>query len=344
MLSIIKAVPDQLDFQYGFSYLNSVLVLIPRSLYPEKPFVNLDTTIGQTVFGCNSFGACGVPPGLLAESYLNFGLVGLFVMPVVLGLFVGKLDLQFKLSRPGGKFQIFYVTTGLYLGMAILGSGPREAPITETLDESHPWLQFFALCCERHVDCSEHSIPVPTPERMSCADLGRSANAGFLFDSQIFCLQEYGGISRYFASLAREMNLLPAVDASIVAPLYVNQYLRDLPNGTVRGAQIGGKRISKALLCAGSSLASEPVFWRMRPDIVHETYYYPQVRWFRRGIRVVSIYDMNYEVHPELFAPGSLPKWKRRAAESADHVICISENTKRDLLRFLRRRRGKGGF
>jgi glycosyltransferase involved in cell wall biosynthesis len=155
-----------------------------------------------------------------------------------------------------------------------------------------------------------------------------------LFDSQIFCLQEYGGISRYFASLAREMNLLSGVDAFIVAPLYVNQYLGSLPNGTVRGTRVGGRGMSKALLCAGSSLASEPAFWRMRPDIIHETYYYPQVRWFRRGVRVVSIYDMNYEVHPELFVPGSLPKWKRMAAESADHVICISENTKRDLLRF----------
>jgi oligosaccharide repeat unit polymerase len=159
MISIIKAVPEKLDFQYGFSYLNSVLVLIPRSLFPEKPFVNLDTTIGQTVFDCNSFGACGIPPGLLAESYLNFGVAGLFVMPVVLGLLVGKLDLQFKLSRPGGKFQIFYLTTGLYLGMAILGSGIASS-ITETLNQI-VLIVFLCLVCQRRESLeAAHSRPV----------------------------------------------------------------------------------------------------------------------------------------------------------------------------------------
>jgi glycosyltransferase involved in cell wall biosynthesis len=155
------------------------------------------------------------------------------------------------------------------------------------------------------------------------------------FDSQIFCLQKYGGISRYFASLAREMNAMPGVDARVVAPLYVNEYLGELPRGIVTGKKVEGRAIPKPLLCVASSLAGEIVLVGTKSDVVHETYYYPQLRGPRRSKRVVSVYDMNYEKYPGLFPKNdSMPKWKRRAVETADHVICISENTRRDLLEF----------
>jgi oligosaccharide repeat unit polymerase len=123
MIAIVKAIPNVLDFQYGYSYLNAVLVLIPRSLFPDKPFVNLDTTIGQAVFGCEVFGACAVPPGLLGESFLNFGVPGVFVMPVLMGMLVGAMDLRFRMTRPGNTYQVLYLMSGLYIGMGILGSG-----------------------------------------------------------------------------------------------------------------------------------------------------------------------------------------------------------------------------
>jgi oligosaccharide repeat unit polymerase len=163
MISIIKAIPEQLDFQYGFSYLNSILILIPRSLFPDKPFVNLDTTIGQVVFGCNAFGACAVPPGLLAESYLNWGVSGLFVAPILIGVLVGKLDLKFRVARPGGTFEIFYIVMGIYLGMAFLGSG-LSSSITDLFGEGILiWLVCFACRISRDAklapfDCYQSGV------------------------------------------------------------------------------------------------------------------------------------------------------------------------------------------
>ena len=46
-----------------------------------------------------------------------------------------------------------------------------------------------------------------------------------LFDSQIFNAQEYGGISRYYANLAKELHYIEGVTTSILAPTYVNNYL-----------------------------------------------------------------------------------------------------------------------
>jgi hypothetical protein len=134
MVAIIKAIPDQINFQAGFTYLNSILVLIPRSLFPDKPFVNLDTTIGQSVFGCDALGACAVPPGLLGESYLNFGIAGLVLVPILSGTLIGKLDLRFRIAKAGSTFEIFYLVSGLYLGMAILGSGISSS-ITEVVTQ-----------------------------------------------------------------------------------------------------------------------------------------------------------------------------------------------------------------
>jgi hypothetical protein len=45
------------------------------------------------------------------------------------------------------------------------------------------------------------------------------------FDSQIFTLQEYGGISRYICSLASHLTDVEGVKANIVAPFYINAYL-----------------------------------------------------------------------------------------------------------------------
>ena len=155
------------------------------------------------------------------------------------------------------------------------------------------------------------------------------------FDSQIFCLQQYGGISRYFASLAREMDRMDGMTAKIVAPLHVNEYLSELRDGIVSGRKINNRRIPKSFLCVVSAFAEAVLRYGLKPDVVHETYYYPQIRGPRRAPLVISVYDMNYERHPEFFPKGDpMPGWKRAAVERADHVICISENTRRDLIEF----------
>jgi oligosaccharide repeat unit polymerase len=122
-ITIIRSVPDVLSFQYGFTYLNGLLNLVPRAIFPDKTSVNLDTTIGNQVFDCGAFGACGVPPGLLAESYLNFGTLGLVLMPVLTGALVGYMDAKFRASERGSPFDVFFLYALLYLGMAFLGSG-----------------------------------------------------------------------------------------------------------------------------------------------------------------------------------------------------------------------------
>jgi hypothetical protein len=125
----------------------------------------LDTTIGQAVFGCEVFGACAVPPGLIGESYLNFGVPGVFLMPVLMGILVGAMDLRFRMTRPGNAYQVLYLMSGLYIGMGILGSGLASS-ITQLIMQA---VAVTAVCftCRRSFgpsrSRSDFTVPADAP-------------------------------------------------------------------------------------------------------------------------------------------------------------------------------------
>jgi len=55
-----------------------------------------------------------------------------------------------------------------------------------------------------------------------------------------------------------------------------------------------------------------------------------------RATHIVTVYDMTHELFPEKFrAPKRTSRANRRAEETADHIICISDSNKRDLVRLL---------
>ena len=151
------------------------------------------------------------------------------------------------------------------------------------------------------------------------------------FDHQIFVSQRYGGISRYFFELASRLPADTVSEVSVIAPFHVNDYLRtDSARRFSQGRYVPAFAGNERVLDVVNRFAL-PLAWRdANPDIVHETYFAVEpVGTARR--RVVTVYDM---IH-ELFIEGS---WrviaaKRAAVERADHIICISENTRRDLVR-----------
>lgn len=120
---IIASVPERLDFQLGRSYIDALLLLMPRVLYPDKVTVNLDTTIGRIIFGSDQFGAGAVPPGLIAELYLNFHVFGLFFGIFLFGRLTGYFDHHFDKGNSSVLFQFFYLLVLVSFGAGILGSG-----------------------------------------------------------------------------------------------------------------------------------------------------------------------------------------------------------------------------
>jgi len=155
------------------------------------------------------------------------------------------------------------------------------------------------------------------------------------YDHQIFALQYYGGISRYICEIAPRLAGQPEFQVKIVASAYANRHLPSVPRELVVGFPAAlPPQFLKPIERVNRQLFRGYSHW-WRPAIVHETYYSAQRLAPKSSRLVLTVYDMIHEKFPQFFRPDDRTRVKKlRALDRADHVICISETTKRDLLTF----------
>ena len=156
------------------------------------------------------------------------------------------------------------------------------------------------------------------------------------YDYQIFAAQRYGGITRYFVEIASRIHHFPQTDVRILAPLYRSVLLREKQNVLpVVGTYFSGafRRASGLCMRLGSMYSGVSSLW-YHPDIVHETYYSPTKTVPSSSKSVITVYDMVAEQFPDQQskAPGVLPA-RKAAFDRAAHLICISQNTRADLIK-----------
>jgi glycosyltransferase involved in cell wall biosynthesis len=157
------------------------------------------------------------------------------------------------------------------------------------------------------------------------------------YDHQIFQMQTYGGVSRYFVELAKGISLAPDTWVKVVSPLYINSYLAEASRGlSVLGRHVPRARYTGRLVRQVNRRLTPPLLSHVHPDLVHETYYSDEPVSPTGAKTVLTVYDMIYELFPHNFASSArLSARKRHAVERADHVICISERTRQDLIAML---------
>ena len=156
-----------------------------------------------------------------------------------------------------------------------------------------------------------------------------------LYDHQIFTSQKYGGISRYFYELVRELDNISEVEYEIPLLVSNNHYISDkrfvdyielLPNKQFRGKH----RIFK--------LINKPNnIWKLKQqkfDIFHPTYYDPYfLKYLGNKPFVLTVYDMIHEKFSDMFSStDKTTEQKRLLVEKATKIIAISESTKKDLI------------
>jgi glycosyltransferase involved in cell wall biosynthesis len=87
------------------------------------------------------------------------------------------------------------------------------------------------------------------------------------------------------------------------------------------------------------------VKWKLHrdpPDVVHETYFLGKKLASSKSKTVVTVYDMIHEKFPQYFPENDRTReFKKTAVQRADHIICISENTRSDLIEILGVRRDR---
>lgn len=154
-----------------------------------------------------------------------------------------------------------------------------------------------------------------------------------MFDHRIFIEQAHGGVSRYFAALAARLPQA-GVRPRICAPLHINSYLEGLPDPVVWGKRV---RPSRLTMAAGRRLGALVVPWAARIDrarVIHETFFQMARSGPRKTPVVLTVYDMIHELFSGVGGGERVIAWKKASIERADWIACISENTRRDLLRF----------
>lgn len=160
-----------------------------------------------------------------------------------------------------------------------------------------------------------------------------------VYDFQIFSRQQYGGISRYFCELAKTLSINSKHQVEIFSPIHFNEYLPNLTKVRHRGIKIkripiigGPFTISKI----NTGLAYFALKLRKNLDILHETYYSQSDYSPTSAKRVITIHDMAHEFFSNTYLKGSdAPYLKALAVQRADHVICVSKNTQRDVINIL---------
>lgn len=155
-----------------------------------------------------------------------------------------------------------------------------------------------------------------------------------IYDPQIFSLQKFGGISRYFTEIATRMFQLTGIDVEIHCPSYLNQHLKAVTSAVFKGGEdISTQQILRYKKIV-TTMKNLDLFRKhiaqTHFDIAHHTYYWPLPDKLPVKARVTTIHDMIEEEISPNFIKSRL---KLRSIRQADHVICVSDYTRNTLLK-----------
>ena len=159
-----------------------------------------------------------------------------------------------------------------------------------------------------------------------------------LYDGHVYRMQPVGGISRYLANIVNGLpedwtpvitvgNAKQSEYSQLRFPAHPNLVLKRFPAPYLRPKQL-------------LDWASKRYFARIESkggfSLIHSVHHGSlalDLQTKRLAPFVLTIHDMIPEIFSrELDPKGTNAKVKRNAVESADAVICVSENTRRDLL------------
>jgi glycosyltransferase involved in cell wall biosynthesis len=165
-----------------------------------------------------------------------------------------------------------------------------------------------------------------------------------VYDYQVFNDQAYGGPSRYICETARWLDAHQSgSQPKIFGGLHRNRLLAELPDRLVVGRRIPSlPRTVKLMRNINDRLMATWLKWEsaISPiDIFHATDYATINRCPPGAKLVITVHDMIHEkfrqTAPTKYLAEIYPEVKANAIRQADRIICISKNSKQDLIELL---------
>ena len=120
----------------------------------------------------------------------------------------------------------------------------------------------------------------------------------------------------------------------ILAPLHVSALLRDAPGLPVTGRYMPEMARTHLVRQVINNVLSSLLIRRSVPDIIHGTYYLARLHPPAAIPYVITVFDMIHERFADLMPAGEerIPEAKQLCMHRAARVICISEQTRQDVI------------
>lgn len=157
-----------------------------------------------------------------------------------------------------------------------------------------------------------------------------------LYDFRIFGFQDYGGISKYFLKICDFLSKQNIV--KVLSPIYINKYIKESKKEYLINFLYLKKRyrLTTRIIFLINYLFTSLYILIYRPDILHLTYY-PEYYFKKKKLNyklVITIFDLIHEIYIYKYNYKKEANLKKNIIHCADHIICISNNTKKDLINF----------
>jgi glycosyltransferase involved in cell wall biosynthesis len=153
-----------------------------------------------------------------------------------------------------------------------------------------------------------------------------------LFDNQIFSMQSFGGISRYFYELIK--NLKKDIDYDLPIVFSNNHYIRNKDISSCRTFFPHLNFFGKTTFIKYFNYHLQKQYCHSDYDIFHPTYYNPYfLDLIGKKPFVLTIHDLTHEI---VSLQTKRDDWairgKKILAPKTDYIIAVSENTKKDIV------------
>ena len=160
-----------------------------------------------------------------------------------------------------------------------------------------------------------------------------------LYDYQIFSLQKFGGISRYFCELFKNFPAEHTYNLSVI--FSENHYLKEnywllgkrniLPEREFKGKQFLRMKLNSINQHYSKHLISANNF-----DLLHPTFYNKYFISVLRKPYIITVHDLIvFKYRNSFYKSNYILPHMEYVIKNANRIISISENTKRDLIEIL---------
>ena len=154
------------------------------------------------------------------------------------------------------------------------------------------------------------------------------------YDYQVFFIQKYGGVSKYFINLSNQLK--EKHNVKIISPIYTNYYLKNFDSNTAKKIIYLSKiyKNTRTLSRIINNYYTKIYCLINRPDIFHFTFYSDKIYLKKKFPFIITVYDLIHEIYAKKFDYTGHSRLRLEYLNNADKIICISNNTKKDLLKF----------